>query len=167
MSRISRETLTKLNAFLDSLPSEAHSKCTMCNEALTHLVKQAEAQTGAGTATVTRMLSEKINEGAAPADLVKGRSLLDKVRNTEGKRNIDNVKNKPEPKREVGNTDWYRSILPAFEMEVLNRFHMQSDKTLRAILIELSKESGIRFGLLGEWWKELDRGRNLQKRGRK
>jgi len=97
MPRVSTETIRKLNDFLDSLPEEPRRKCAYCNETLTHLCKLAEAQTGAGTATVTRELADRINDGAAPGDRVKGRSLLDKVRNTEGKRKVDNVNNNPAP----------------------------------------------------------------------
>jgi len=95
MPRVSKETIEKLNEFIGSLPSDARSKCAICNETLTHLVKKAEVETGAGTATVTRCLADHINQNAAPNDRVSDRSLLDKVRNVEGKRKIDNVKNNP------------------------------------------------------------------------
>jgi hypothetical protein len=42
---------------------------------------------------VTRALAENINQEALPGDQVSGRSLVDKVRNQEGKRKIDNVNN--------------------------------------------------------------------------
>lgn len=85
MSRVPEDAIRKLNAFIDSLPEEARGKCALCNETLTHFVKQAEAQTGAGTATVTRALAEKINETAAPADRVSGRALERRVNRNEGK----------------------------------------------------------------------------------
>ena len=77
MARVSQETIEKLNAFIDSLPEEAKNKCALCNETLTHIVKQAEAQTGAGTATVTKVLSEKLNDGAADGDRVFGIMRMD------------------------------------------------------------------------------------------
>lgn len=83
MGRVSKETIKKLNAFIESLPEEARSKCALCNETLTHIVKQAEAQTGAGTATVTKALSDKLNDGAAPGDRVSGEALQDRVRTAE------------------------------------------------------------------------------------
>lgn len=46
-------------------------------------------QTGAGTATVARVLLEKINEGTAPGDRVSGENINQKVRRHEG---IDNFK---------------------------------------------------------------------------
>lgn len=55
---------------MDSLPEEARSKCSICTTTLTHIVKQAEAETGVGTATVARALAEKVNETALPADRV-------------------------------------------------------------------------------------------------
>ena len=69
MPRVSEETIKKLDDFINSLPQEARSKCALCSETLTHIVKMAEVQTGAGTATVARVLSEKINENAAPVDM--------------------------------------------------------------------------------------------------
>ena len=62
MPRVSKEALDKLQAFFDALPEEARSKCALCNETLTHIVKTAEVETGAGTATVTRELANRIND---------------------------------------------------------------------------------------------------------
>jgi len=83
MGRVSKETIEKLNEFICSLPEEARGKCALCNQTLVHIVKQAEAQTGAGTATVTKALADKINETAAPLDRVEASSLRDKVIYTE------------------------------------------------------------------------------------
>ena len=83
MPRVSSETLEKLEAFIDSLPAEARGKCALCTETLTHIVKTAEVETGAGTATVTRVLSEKINETAAPADRVSEQALRRRVQRNE------------------------------------------------------------------------------------
>lgn len=83
--RVSADALKKLNAFIDALPSEARGKCALCNETLTHLVKLAEVETGAGTATVARVLAEKINEDAAPQDRVTPKALQERVRTREGK----------------------------------------------------------------------------------
>jgi len=88
MGRVSQETLEKLSAFIESLPEEARGKCAICNETLCHIVKQAEATIGAGTATVTRILAEKINENAAPQDRVEPGILRDRVRNKETDRNL-------------------------------------------------------------------------------
>jgi len=62
MPRVSQESINRLNAFIDSLPPEARNKCALCNETLVHLVKTAEVESGAGTATVTRALADRINE---------------------------------------------------------------------------------------------------------
>ena len=84
MPRVSAETIEKLNEFFKTLPQEAQSKCALCNETLTHIVKTAEAQTGAGTATVTRELAERINEGAVEGDKVSSGALKQKVMRHEG-----------------------------------------------------------------------------------
>jgi len=84
MPRVSQETLDKLKVFIDSLPDEARDKCALCNETLTHLVKTAEVETGAGTATVTRELANKINETAAPGDRVGDEALKKRVQRSEG-----------------------------------------------------------------------------------
>jgi hypothetical protein len=84
MPRVSQETIDKLYALIESLPSEARAKCSLCNDTLTHIVKTAEVETGAGTATVTRILAEKINEGAAPHDRVSSNALNQRVRQAEG-----------------------------------------------------------------------------------
>lgn len=60
------------------------SKCRLCTETLTHIVKKAEVETGAGTATVTRAIAEKINENAAPGDKVTAGALEQRVRRHEG-----------------------------------------------------------------------------------
>lgn len=92
MGRVSQDTLDKLNAFFESLPDEARSKCTICNETLTHIVKQAEAQTGAGTTTVCRALAERVNENAAKWDVVSESKLRDRVRNKEKDRSLSGAK---------------------------------------------------------------------------
>jgi len=108
MGRVSQESLDKLNAFLDSIPAEARGKCAMCTETLTHIVKTAEVESGAGTATVTRALADRINETAAPQDRVTGDQLRDRVRNKVTERNlsgrnaqIDSPEDKKEEKPEV------------------------------------------------------------------
>lgn len=103
MPRVSHETIEKLNEFINLLAGDARSKCALCTETLTHIVKTAEAQTGAGTATVTRALAEKINETAAPGDRVSGGALQDRVRVSEQgrrpsqKEKMAQCQNKPEP----------------------------------------------------------------------
>jgi len=84
MARVSQEVLDKLQAFIDALPVEARNKCALCNETLTHLVKTAEVETGAGTATVTRELANRINENAAAGDRVSDQALKQKVMRHEG-----------------------------------------------------------------------------------
>ena len=97
MPRVSEETINKLQEFIDSLPDYARNKCALCNETLTHIVKQAEAQTGAGTATVTRELAARIDEGAAPGGRPDGNRLRNRVQYSE---NIicGNSADKPEQK---------------------------------------------------------------------
>lgn len=80
------DTLAKIRDFFDGLTGEAKSKCALCNETLTHIVKMAEVETGAGTATVTKVLAEQLNEGAVEGDKVSGDALRFRVRNTEGRR---------------------------------------------------------------------------------
>lgn len=103
MARVSKESIERLNAFIDSLPAEARNKCALCNETLVHLVKTAEVETGAGTATVTRHLADRINEDAAPGDRVSGEALRNKVRQKEQDRNLyghnDQI-NKPQPQHD-------------------------------------------------------------------
>ncbi len=109
MSRISQDALDKLNAFIDSLPSEARSKCALCNETLTHIVKQAEAQTGAGTATVTKALADKINTSSAPGDRVTPRQLEGRVVRQESvipTKRGDKPAPKPSEDRKPAQTTW-------------------------------------------------------------
>ena len=80
------DTLAKIRDFFDGLTGEAKSKCALCNETLTHIVKMAEVETGAGTATVTKVLAEQLNDGAVEGDKVSGDALRFRVRNTEGRR---------------------------------------------------------------------------------
>ena len=97
MGRVSQEQIDKLTAFLKTLPAEAKGKCALCNETLTHIVKQAEVQTGAGTATVTRVLADDINENAAPQDRVTPEQLRGRVQRNDGTICTDHADNqKPE-----------------------------------------------------------------------
>lgn len=100
----SKESLQKLSAWIESLPEEAKGKCSMCNETLTHLVKQAEAQTGAPMTTVCRALADKVNKDAAPQDKVTPRALRDRVLQKTGEKRlicaIGANENEPEPEKE-------------------------------------------------------------------
>ena len=98
MPRVSQESLEKLKAFVDSLPTEAMGKCALCVDTLTHLTKTAEVETGAPTATVTRVFAEKINEDAAPGDRVSGEALRQRTLENSGekKRICSNGTNKPQ-----------------------------------------------------------------------
>ena len=99
MAKVSQETIERLNAFLDTLPVEDQNKCTLCTETLTHIVKTAEAQTGAPLATVTRELASRVNDGAAHSDKVSGEALRQRTLEMSGEkhRNCSNGTNKPEP----------------------------------------------------------------------
>jgi hypothetical protein len=103
MARLSPETTKKLSIYINSLPPEIYKKCALCNETLTHFVKQAEAKSGAGTASVTRALAEKVNEGAPPADCVSPGALRQRVLNKEGAI-CRNPTNKPEPDKDPSPT---------------------------------------------------------------
>jgi hypothetical protein len=112
MSRIPQETIDKLNAFLDMIPSDVRGKCTMCTETLTHWVKKAEVETGAGTSTVTKAFAARHNENAAPMDRVTPEQLRGRVIYHEGKSKCGNSTDKqsaekegklaPPPKEEMG-----------------------------------------------------------------
>lgn len=103
MARVTKEQQERLEAFLDSLPEEAQNKCALCRETLVHIVKKAEVESGAGTATVTRVLSERINKDAAPADRVSSEQLRGRVQREDGticmKRANKTQKPLPEPDR--------------------------------------------------------------------
>ena len=79
------DAINAVREFFGALPDDAKKKCSLCNETLTHIVKLAEVETGAGTATVTRVLAEQINDGAVEGDRVSGDALRFRVRYTEGK----------------------------------------------------------------------------------
>lgn len=86
MGRVSAETIRRLNEFIDSLPEEARGKCALCNQTLTHIVMQAEAQIEAGTKAITKALAEKINETAAQQDRVTPEALRQRVLRVSGGR---------------------------------------------------------------------------------
>ncbi len=117
MSRVTKKTLEKLQAFFDSLEPEVQGKCALCNETLIHIVKLAEVQTGAGTATVTRELASRVNEGAAPGDVVSGEALRSRVENKEFGRldKCRNPTNKPEPQAPPAPTTTTNQEEPAKE----------------------------------------------------
>lgn len=86
MMKVSQQTIAKLEDFLKDLPSEVWAKCSICNETLVHYVKKAEVETGSGTATVTRVLADKINESAAPGDKITGEQLRQRALRHTGER---------------------------------------------------------------------------------
>ena len=52
---------------------------------------------GIGTATVAKVLAEKINEGAAPMDRVSSKALKERVRYSEGlKSQSEKIKHQPQ-----------------------------------------------------------------------
>jgi hypothetical protein len=79
MGRVKAETLKKLHAFIDDLPDDVRSKCALCNETLVHIVTTAEATVQAGTATICKALTDKINETAAPRDRIGSQELRQKA----------------------------------------------------------------------------------------
>ena len=99
MPRVSKETLEKLKAFVDSLPLEAMNKCALCVDTLTHLEKTAEVKTGAPTATVTRVFADKINETAAPGDRVNDQQLRRRVQRVDESICPERA-NKPQPQHD-------------------------------------------------------------------
>jgi hypothetical protein len=99
MPRVSKESLERLSAFIDSLPPETRNKCALCNETLVHLVKTAEVESGAGTATVTRTLADRINKDATPGDRVSDGALMQRVRRADGSIMTDR-QNNPQPEND-------------------------------------------------------------------
>ena len=75
MGRVSGKIIESVAKFLGSLPEDSRAKCMLCTRTLTHIVKQAEAYTGAGTTTVTDALAELHNKTAAPQDRITGNAL--------------------------------------------------------------------------------------------
>jgi hypothetical protein len=102
-----QEVLEKLNAFLDSLPQELKGKCSLCTKTLTHVVKMAEAQTGAAMSTVTRVLADQLNEGAAPEDVVNPSALRARVRYMEGtdRKPVENRQVQDDKKQQAPETE--------------------------------------------------------------
>jgi hypothetical protein len=67
------------------------------------------------TATVTRVIADRLNDGAAPQDRVSGGALQDRVRRNEGVKMADR-QNNPEPKRDRPETR------PAYKSEVAMKY---------------------------------------------
>ena len=95
---------------------------------------KAEAQTGAGTATVCRVLSEKVNEEALPQDVVTGAALRNRTIQKAGERICVNHTDtsKPETKEEIAagllraSDAMYQ--LDNFRSPVLGTGHLHSPK---------------------------------------
>lgn len=94
MARVSKEIKDKIEEYVNQIPFKKMNKCGTCTETLTHFTKQCEIETGGPTATITKYMSERINETAAPLDRVDGKQLQDKVRYHEGKDKIGISDNK-------------------------------------------------------------------------
>ena len=84
MSRVSQKIIERLCQFLDSLPAEARNKCSLCNETLYHIVKQAKAHTAAPEGTICRAIADRHNETALPNDRVSANALRQRGLQYEG-----------------------------------------------------------------------------------
>jgi len=170
MPRVSPDTIRKLQDFLDSLPEDLNRKCAYCNETLTHLCKTAEAKTGAGTATVTREIANRINDGAAPGDRVSGRGLEMRVHRQEGDI-VTNRDNNPAPEPEAertnqqfrtsfsGENEWYtpakyiesaRKVLGEIDLDPASSEHAQ--KTVLAQKYFTKETDGLSQKWAGKIW---------------
>ena len=109
---------------------KARSKCALCNETLTHIVKMAEVASGAGTATVTRELAARMNENAAPLDRVTPDQLRDRVRRQDGSKWAERP-NKPAAPPEPKPSRPVRSL------------HIPSDETRKTDLISPAFEAAF------------------------
>lgn len=164
MATVSAEAIRKLHEFIESLPEEARSKCSLCNQTLTHIVKQAEAQTGAGTRTVTRMLAEKINETAAPADQVTPEGLRQRARETAGEKDRTGSNGPNEPTTQ-NNTE--KSCSSCSKRSRLDPGEVMREveaviKEKRVTVNQAAKEVGVKMGrsantVRGVYIRERDR----------
>jgi hypothetical protein len=84
MGRVSKENIKKIMEFIDLLPEEQVSKCSICRETLTHIVTSVQAKTGVGISTISKTLADKVNETAAPQDIVTPRAFEGRVRRNNG-----------------------------------------------------------------------------------
>ncbi|MDX9788651.1 MAG: hypothetical protein RBT11_17875 [Desulfobacterales bacterium] len=97
--KVSQQTIAKLEDFLKDLPSEVWAKCSICNETLVHWAKKAEAETGAGTATVSKAIADKVNSDAAPGDKISSEALRQRIIGKTTDKNLsvryEQIKSKP------------------------------------------------------------------------
>ncbi|OEU68430.1 MAG: hypothetical protein BBJ57_02375 [Desulfobacterales bacterium PC51MH44] len=115
--------MKKLTSVFELLPKEVKSKCALCNETLTHIVKKAEAETGAGTATVTDILAGEINKGAAPGDVVSGGALRQRVLGHEGSISRNPTNSQPQGNGNPASTPDTQKFFSSFEypIEMISR----------------------------------------------
>jgi hypothetical protein len=148
------DTLAKIRDFFDGLTGEAKSKCALCNETLTHIVKMAEVETGAGTATVTKVLAEKINEGAVEGDKVSGNALRVRVQYAEGKKSAqsEHISQSPVmPTVKPGQNG--QKINPKTIVEEVDR-RVKNGKSIRAAAQEIAEESGKKASTVREAYRK-------------
>ena len=61
MGRVSKETIEKVENFVDSISEKDREKCNACNKTLTCIMSKGKDITGAGIGTISRFLADKIN----------------------------------------------------------------------------------------------------------
>ena len=97
MARPDQATLDLIKDEVARIPPDRLSKCALCNDTLTHIVKTIEAKTGGGTATVARMVADEINKTATPGDRVSGEKLRNRINNQERVKCVNNTDKTPDP----------------------------------------------------------------------
>lgn len=142
MSRPTAEQLQRLQAFFDTLPEDQKGKCSLCNETLTHIVKQAEAEAGVGTATAARVLAEQINETARPSDRVSGDQLRDRVRRSAGEKLSGRTAQITQGEGLKASSAQDQVLIPEIVVERVKAVHKEKGAPYSDAIKEVAQEEG-------------------------
>lgn len=101
MGRVAADAIERLSQIMAVLDGGDTKACRLCNETLTHNIKQIEANTGASERAVCEAIADKINETALPQDKVTGESLRQRVKQHDGsKARIGSIGTNRKPTKE-------------------------------------------------------------------
>lgn len=99
--RVKNDVVEDVRRLIDMLPAEIKTKCSICNETMTHYLTQVQVQANAPLGTVCREYTKAVNEMLPEHEKLSESAAMNRVRLTSGAKKIscqsDNITSQPPP----------------------------------------------------------------------